>query len=339
RALPVLPGRIGVITSPSGAAVRDVLSVLKRRFPAIPVIIYPAAVQGDGAPFELIAALRAAGIRAECDLLIIGRGGGSLEDLWAFNSEDLARAIRACPIPIISAVGHEVDFTIADFVADARAATPSGAAELAVPDLADWLRGLHATALRLCSLMQRRLDDRSQTVDWLARRLAQSSPAASVARQTERLKNARLRLMLAMRHDISRRERHAEQMRSRLLRLNPVTRVEKSAWRLQALHERLGRSAVSRLDKIQQRLTIAGRALNSVSPLATLDRGYAIVTDISNGIVLRDAARIPVGTGICARLASGSLLACVTAHSSEQERGYEIDNEISDGSGNKGSEQ
>lgn len=329
RALPALPRRIGVITSPSGAAVRDVLSVLKRRFAAIPVVIYPAAVQGDGAPFELIAALRAAAARAECDVLIIGRGGGSLEDLWAFNSEDLARAIRACPIPVISAVGHEVDFTIADFVADLRAPTPSGAAELAVPDQAEWLRGLRATALRLCNLMQRRLDDQSQTVDWLARRLAQSSPAATVARQTERLANVRLRLMLAMRHDLARREHRAQQLRSSLLSLNPAVRVAKSAWQLQALHERLGRAASGRLERIKQRLAISGRALNSVSPLGTLDRGYAIATDVESGAVLRDAASVAVGTDIRTRLASGSLLATVTG----RENGTESGNEPATGGG------
>ena len=224
RPLPALPRRIGVITSPSGAAVRDVLSVLKRRFPAVPVLVYPAAVQGDGAPFELMAALKSATERAECDLLIIGRGGGSLEDLWAFNNEELARAIRACPIPVISAVGHEVDFTIADFVADLRAPTPSGAAELAVPDQAEWLRGLHASAQQLRKIMQRHLEDQSQAVDWLARRLAQSSPAATVSRQTDRLQNARQRLLLAMRHEQTVHERRVEQWRSRLLRVDPGKR-------------------------------------------------------------------------------------------------------------------
>ena len=134
--LPALPGRIGVVTSPSGAAIRDILTVLRRRFPAIPVLVYPTAVQGDAAAGEIASAIDTAVRRAECDLLIVGRGGGSLEDLWPFNEEVVARAIAACPIPVISAVGHEVDVTIADFVADVRAPTPSGAAEIAVPDQA-----------------------------------------------------------------------------------------------------------------------------------------------------------------------------------------------------------
>ncbi len=312
RPLPALPRRIGVVTSPSGAAVRDVLSVLRRRFPAVPVVIYPAAVQGDGAPFELIAALNAAAERAECDLLIIGRGGGSLEDLWAFNNEELARAIRACPIPVISAVGHEVDFTIADFVADLRAPTPSGAAELAVPDQAEWLRGLQATTLQLSKLMRRRLDDPAQAVDGLARRLAQSSPATTVTRQTERLHNARQRLMLAVRHNLNLRERRAEQWQSRLLRVNPSARVDKNAWQLQALRERLGRAALGRLKDLQQSLAITARALDSVSPLATLERGYAIVTDRQSGAVLHDADDVEIGASVRARLANGDLLATVT---------------------------
>ncbi|HNP36340.1 MAG TPA: exodeoxyribonuclease VII large subunit, partial [Woeseiaceae bacterium] len=162
--LPTLPTRIGVITSPSGAAIRDVLSVLGRRFPSVPVLIYPSAVQGTDAPAQLRAALERAVKRADCDLLILTRGGGSLEDLWAFNDEALARAIFACPIPLISAVGHEVDFTIADFVADVRAPTPSGAAELAVPDRHDWLRMVNSVAQQLAKLGRRSLEERAQTL-------------------------------------------------------------------------------------------------------------------------------------------------------------------------------
>jgi exodeoxyribonuclease VII large subunit len=312
RPLPALPRRIGVITSPTGAAVRDILSVLKRRFPAIPVVVYPAAVQGDGAPFELMAALKTAATRAECDVLIIGRGGGSLEDLWAFNSEELARAIRSSPIPVISAVGHEVDFTIADFVADLRAPTPSGAAELAVPDQAEWLRGLQGLTSRLSQRMRRQLEDRAQALDWLARRLAQGSPAATVARQTERLKNARSRLALAMRHDLSRRERRAEQLRARLQQRSPAARLEKRSWQLQSLRERLVRASREQLRHLQQRLAVTSRALDSVSPLATLDRGYAIVTAAASGKVLRRATDADVGSTVRAKLASGSVLATVT---------------------------
>ncbi len=311
RPLPALPRRIGIVTSPSGAAVRDILSVLRRRFPTIPVVIYPAAVQGEAAPRELIAALGRAGARGDCDVLILARGGGSLEDLWAFNDEALARAIRACPVPVVSAVGHEVDFTISDFVADLRAPTPSGAAELVVPDRAEWLRGLAVSARRLVTLMRRRLDDLSQTADWLARRLAQASPAAAVARQAARLANASARIRLAAKNDLGRRERRLEQLGNRLLAQSPAARVERAAWRTATLGERLERALRRRLEDLERRLDLSGRALEAVSPLGTLERGYAIVTDAASGAVLRDAAKVAEGAEVRARLARGSLIATV----------------------------
>jgi len=156
--IPMLPERIGVVTSPSGAAIRDILTVLRRRFPAIPVIVYPAAVQGIAAKAQIVDAIGAAVRRSECDVLIVGRGGGSLEDMWPFNEEEVAHAIFECPIPVVSAVGHEIDFTIADFVADLRAPTPSGAAELVVPDQADWRGQLDALAARIAKSGRRYLE-------------------------------------------------------------------------------------------------------------------------------------------------------------------------------------
>jgi exodeoxyribonuclease VII large subunit len=264
--LPTLPERIGVITSPSGAAIRDIISILGRRFPSIPVVVYPAAVQGDAAPGELIAALSTAIDRDECDVLIMGRGGGSLEDLWAFNDEKLARAIAACPIPIVSAVGHEVDFTIADFVADVRAPTPSGAAEIVVPDREHWLRAVNSLAARFGRLGQRAVEDRAQSLDWLARRLAQASPSAVVERSITRLKGLRQRLNISARETVS---------------------------------------------EVSHRLELAMRGLHSVSPLATLDRGYAIVEDASTGKVLLKASDTTPGDDIRARLAEGELIATV----------------------------
>jgi len=313
RPLPVLPRCVGVITSPSGAAIRDILSTLGRRFPGIPVILYPAAVQGAAAVPELLAALDAAARRRECDVLIIGRGGGSLEDLMAFNDESLARAVRASPIPVVSAVGHEVDFTITDFVADLRAPTPSGAAELVAPDEAAWRRALDAARTRLGALMRRRLDERSQGLDWLARRLSQASPAASVARQRVRLDHVRGRLQIAMRHDRERRQRRAEQLGARLLRVSPAARLERGRWQLRTLGERLGQAMRQRAERKEQRLTLAVRGLQSVSPLATLARGYAIVSAADSGTVLRSAAQVAPGTAIRARLADGELHATVDA--------------------------
>jgi exodeoxyribonuclease VII large subunit len=309
QAVPVLPRRIGVITSPSGAALRDILSVLGRRFPAVPVIVYPAAVQGDAAPAELLAALRAAERRAECDVLIIGRGGGSLEDLHAFNDEQLARAIHACPIPVISAVGHEVDFTIADFVADLRAPTPSGAAELAVPDRADWLRSFGHQAGRIARAGRRLLEGRSQSLDWLARRLVAASPAARVQRQADRLRELGGRLAAETRHQLLLHGHEVQALAERLVRQSPAIRIERANSRLQGLEQRLARSGKSALEKRQHRLALAARALNSVSPLATLERGYAVVLDDSTGKALTDSNSVAVGDRIRARLARGVLRA------------------------------
>lgn len=310
--LPGLPGRIGVVTSPSGAAIRDILTVLKRRFPSIPVVIYPTLVQGETAATLIADAIATAVRRNECDVLIVTRGGGSLEDLWSFNEEIVARAIHACPIPVVSAVGHEVDFTIADFVADVRAPTPSGAAELVVPDQAEWLRNLSTTAGRIALLGRRYLEDKFQTVDWLSRRLIQSSPAATVARQRDWLRNLQQILAGAIRHDLATRAHDVQQMRFRLLQRSPAIGVQRSMQRLAALRQRLGASGISAVGRLNVRLRLAARALDSVSPLATLDRGYAIVSDVESGAVLTDAARVKRGSAIRAQLAHGSLQATVT---------------------------
>ena len=288
QALPSLPARIGVITSPSGAAIRDIISVLGRRYPAASVVVYPAAVQGDAAPGELISALDTAIQRDECDVLIIGRGGGSLEDLWAFNDEALARAIADCPIPIVSAVGHEVDFTIADFVADVRAPTPSGAAEIVVPDQHDWLRRINVLASRLARVGERAVEDRAQQVDWFSARMV------SAVRQK----------LLSQRHDV-------QALRSELVQLSPAMSVQRSIARLGTLQQRLASGTNEALSELNHRVALLGRALNSVSPLATLDRGYAIVLD-SDGKAMTDASTVESGDEIRARLSKGELIANIT---------------------------
>lgn len=312
QAIPDLPAKIGLVTSPSGAAVRDMVTVLRRRFPAIPVVIYPTAVQGDFAAPQIVAAIGTAVERDECDVLIVGRGGGSLEDMWPFNEEVVARAIADCPIPIVSAVGHEVDFTIADFVADLRAPTPSGAAELVVPDHAEWLKHLAATSLRIAQLGRRYLEDRFQAIDWLSKRLTQSSPAATVARQRDWLRNLQQVMVAAIRHDLSTRNRNVESTRSRLLQRSPAMGVQQSMRRMSGLEQRLEVAGRNAVDRLQQKLRLATRTLDSVSPLATLERGYSIVTDAGTGRILTDASMVDAGTTIQARLAAGSLEATVT---------------------------
>ena len=309
--LPSLPARVGVITSPSGAAIRDIISVLGRRFPSVPVVVYPAAVQGDAAPGELIAALETAIERDECDVLIIGRGGGSLEDLWAFNDEALARAIADCPIPIVSAVGHEVDFTIADFVADVRAPTPSGAAEIVVPSQHDWLHRINVLAVRIARIGQRAVEDRAQALDWLGKRLVAASPGATLRRQHDSLRENRSRLAAAMRQQLFILRGSTQELRGELMQQSPALAVQRSLSQLAALTQRLSSASHDTLTDLEHRVALLGRALHSVSPLATLDRGYAIVRD-ADGTVLTNASAAKSGDEIRARLSKGELVANVT---------------------------
>jgi exodeoxyribonuclease VII large subunit len=199
RQLPLTPRRIGVITSPTGAAIRDILHILARRFPAADVLIYPAPVQGAAAAAALIAAIELASARAECDVLILSRGGGSLEDLWAFNDERLARAILRCPIPVVTGIGHEIDFTIADFVADLRAPTPSAAAQAVVPDVGVWLQRLGQLAARFAAAGRRSLRGEQVRLDALLRRLQQAHPGARLLQHSQRLDQLEARLRLALR--------------------------------------------------------------------------------------------------------------------------------------------
>jgi exodeoxyribonuclease VII large subunit len=310
RALPPLPKRIGVITSPTGAAVRDILQVLARRFPAIPVLIYPVAVQGAQAAGEIAAAVQLAGQRRDCDVLILARGGGSLEDLWAFNDEALARAIVASPIPVISGVGHEVDTTIADFAADVRAPTPSAAAELVVPDSADWLRSLAVLGGRLVQGMQRRLQHDRRALEFLAHRAAQVSPAARLTDQMQRLDELEQRLARALRQRVSDLRTAVADWRGRLWRQSPALLVQQGAARHADLSARLKAAQLALLQDWRERLLPLVRTLQAVSPLATLERGYAIVS-LEQGAILRDAAQAPPGTRIIARLGAGSLRARV----------------------------
>jgi exodeoxyribonuclease VII large subunit len=312
QAIPEIPNRIGVVTSPTGAAVRDVITVLRRRFPAVPVVIYPTAVQGEWAAAQIAAAIEIAVDRNECDVLIVGRGGGSLEDLWPFNEETVARAIADCPIPVVSAVGHEVDITITDFVADVRAPTPSGAAELVVTDQAEWQRHLAATSGRIAILGRRYIEDRFQSLDWLGKRLTQGSPAATVARQRVRLRNLQQVMTAAIRQDLGNRAMQVAGSRSRLLQRSPALGVQRSIGRAAALQQRLRTSASKTVERATTRLKLAARSLDAVSPLATLDRGYSIVTEANTGRIITDSAYLEVGTPIEAKLASGSLAATVT---------------------------
>lgn len=304
--IPALPKRIGVITSSTGAAIRDILSVLKRRFPTIPVLIYPVPVQGESAGEKIARAIELANRRHECDVLLLSRGGGSLEDLWAFNEEVLAQAIYKSEIPIVSAVGHEVDFTIADFVADVRAPTPSAAAELLSPDREQWLRRLDNQKRRLENVMQNRLRQHQQQLDWLTRRL--QSPAQRLSQTRARIKELNSRMFTALRHQQRHGMNQLRTLSARLMRHSPEHRLGVLHQRQHDLAGRLHRSMQQYLHSSAESLTSLCRALDNVSPLATLGRGYAIVKRLPDGELLRDAAAIQEGQQIETRLHKGQLV-------------------------------
>jgi exodeoxyribonuclease VII large subunit len=310
RPLPSLPRRIGIITSPTGAAVRDVLHVLARRFPAAAVLIYPVSVQGVQAAAEIVAALEAAGRRGECDVLILARGGGSLEDLWAFNDERLARAIVASRIPVITGIGHEIDFTIADFAADVRAPTPSAAAELVVPDAEEWINAFVRSGARLQRCMRRRLEEHRERLRWLTGRAALVSPVARLGAQAQRLDELEQCLVRALRRRLQEHRERLRWLTGRAAQVTPSTRLAQQRLRLENLDQQLRRAGRHVLSSRRERLLPLIRTLNAVSPLATLERGYAIVST-ENGAILRNAAHAKPGTIIEARLAQGRVRAKV----------------------------
>lgn len=307
KPLPTLPRCIGVVTSPTGAALRDILSVLKRRFPAIPVLVYPVPVQGQGAGEKIAAAIRSASRRQDCDVLIVSRGGGSLEDLWAFNEEVVARAIYDCALPVVSGVGHEVDFTIADFVADQRAATPSAAAELVSPDQADWLQQLRGYEQRLAQQLRTQLARHLQRLNWLEQRLQQQEPRRRLRQQAQRLDELEQRLKFAVLARLRHNTARLAQGLMRLQRHAPAQRLAQLHAHVAQLTQRLHAALRLQLSQRRGQLTSLARALDAISPLATLGRGYALVTR-SDGSVLRRAVEVQAGEQVVARLAEGRLL-------------------------------
>ena len=312
RALPRFIGRLAVITSPTGAAVRDVLSVLGRRFPMMDVDVLPVPVQGDGAAGEIRAMLARAIASNRYDTILLTRGGGSLEDLWSFNDEALARAIAASPIPIVSAVGHEVDFSLADFAADLRAPTPSAAAELMVPDRLELLASLAHSRRRMDAAMQRLREGLAQRADQASLRLRALRPQLRLERGQHQLALLANRLQSAQ---LLALESRAQRLRDRFRALelqHPRLRLAALGHRADLLRQRL-ESAAQR--DVQQRgihLQGLARALHSLSPFATLSRGYAIVRDPATGVIIRDASQVSPGQTLEARLAAGEIEVQVT---------------------------
>lgn len=306
RPLPSHLQRLGVITSPTGAAVRDVLSVLERRFPLLQVDILPVQVQGEAAPAQIVDMLQRAGRSGRYDALLVTRGGGSLEDLWAFNDERLARAIAASPVPVVSAVGHETDFTLADFAADLRAPTPSVAAELLVPDRRDLLSRLRVLQQRMVTTHAHRLRQAMQRADRAALRLQALRPQARLEMLRRREQEAARRLHALWRDQQARRLaalRHA----AAVLRAHaPQRRLEQLRERLLALAPRPQAAVVRTLQRDALRLRSLARSLEAVSPLATVARGYALVTR-ADGTLIRSVEQVRPGDAVSARLSDGTL--------------------------------
>ncbi len=311
RPIPPFPRQVGVLTSPIGAAVHDILSVLRRRLAALPVLIYPVPVQGPGAAAEIIAALELANRRADCDVLILARGGGSLEDLWSFNDEALARAIRASAIPVVSGVGHEVDFTIADLAADRRAATPSAAAELVSPSGEHLRHRVIALSQRLIGGQGRCLVAVGQRLGAATRHLRLLHPAAALQRRGQTLDDLERRLRAAANARFDHARRRLAPAAARLVANSPGRSLPGLRLVLRALGRRLALSASHVVALRREHLGVAVQGLEARSPLATLARGYAIVARLPDGAILRDPVQAPPGTRVKARLGRGELICSV----------------------------
>ncbi|HEX3844831.1 MAG TPA: exodeoxyribonuclease VII large subunit [Steroidobacteraceae bacterium] len=311
RSLPRFPRRIAVVTSPTGAAVRDVLNILARRFPPAAVLVHPTAVQGAAAVPAIVHALQLASTRGECDVLILARGGGSLEDLWAFNDERVARAIRACAIPVVTGIGHEIDFTIADFAADSRAPTPSGAAELVVPDSVACLEALARMEARMNACMRRELRVVSSRFANVGARLKQAHPGMRLVHQAQRLDDLEQRLAAAATAVLHTRRHRLNDAFTRLVQRSPAHLARECSRREEVLRARLDHAAKVYLSRLSHKVELAQKSLDMASPLATLARGFAIVTR-PDGTLVTDARSVPPGAEIEAHLASGLLRARVT---------------------------
>lgn len=306
RTLRVFPGCIGIVTSPRAAALRDVLTTLRRRWPLARVVLYPTPVQGTGAAAQIATALAAAAGRRECDVLLLVRGGGSIEDLWAFNEEIVARAISACPMPVVSGIGHETDFTIADFVADLRAPTPTGAAQLATPDGEEFGRRVEHLRRVLDSDIRRALHTLAQRLDGASRLLRH--PAATLAAQRRHLGQLAQRLRQASRAQLFQSRQRTEWLAGRLVKASP--QPGQGLYRLITASQRLQLAFHAEMNGRTNRLAALALHLRHLNPEAVLGRGYAIARDV-RGTVILDSRQIATGDRVGLTLARGSLDATV----------------------------
>jgi exodeoxyribonuclease VII large subunit len=316
RALPALPRKIGVVTSLDGAAVRDIIKVLRRRYANAHIVIRPTRVQGEGAALEIARAMAAIGKVKGVDVVIVGRGGGSIEDLWAFNEEVVARAIAGCPLPTISAVGHETDVTIADFVADMRAPTPSAAAEIVVARKDDFCARIDRLAHRADTLMQGRLHRIRARIGTIESRPGYAGFATRIAMRGRRADDLSHQLLRAVRRQLGRRERGYQTLRLALERFDVRRRFGAIRTRLVGVDGRLKGAADRRVHTADARLRGAAARLESLSPLAVLARGYAVCWNEDRTAIIRDAATVERGDRLHVKLDRGELDCAVTGHGS-----------------------
>jgi exodeoxyribonuclease VII large subunit len=318
RALPALPRKIGVVTSLDGAAVRDIIKVLRRRYANAHIVIRPTRVQGEGAALEIARAMAAIAKVKGVDVVIVGRGGGSIEDLWAFNEEVVARAIAGCPVPTISAVGHETDVTIADFVADMRAPTPSAAAELVVARKDDFCARIDRLGHRVDTLMQGRLNRIRARIGSIESRPGYAGFATRVAMRGRRADDLSHQLLRAVRGQLGRRERGYQALRLALERFDVRRRFGAIRTQLVGVDGRLKSSADRRVHMADARLRGAAARLESLSPLAVLARGYAVCWNEDRTAIIRDAASVERGDRVHVKLERGELDCAVTGHGSKE---------------------
>ncbi|MGB2465340.1 MAG: exodeoxyribonuclease VII large subunit [Porticoccaceae bacterium] len=313
--MPESLSHIGVITSATGAAIRDILSVLNRRFPAIQVTVFPTAVQGEQAAGQIVDALTLANQHGQCDALIVGRGGGSLEDLWSFNEESVARAIFASDIPVVSAVGHEVDFTIADFVADLRAPTPSAAAELLSPDGEEMLNQFEGLELLLAEATIRKIRQLEQRTDYLQKRL--QHPGRKLQEQSQHLDHLDIRLRRAMAGKLQQQRLQGQSLQDRLLRQSPSDAIALRKQAVATSVKQMIRAVNQQLETKQNQTAQAMHLLDTVSPLKTLGRGYSIIRDKQNAVV-RSVTEVQAGDQLKGQLVDGELVLAVTGSSDKR---------------------
>lgn len=309
KPIPDIPRTIGVITSPSGAAIRDIISILARRYPLAEVIIYPSAVQGDEAVNRLIQMLQMADSRDECDVLILARGGGSMEDLWAFNNEQLAHSIYQLSIPVVTGIGHEIDFTIADFVADYRAATPSAAAELISPDQNKLKISFSELEKRLQRLLNDMLKQYAQTILELRRRIIH--PQRQLQMLEQHLDSLILRLQHVMQNRLNDQLNYLDKLTGRLHKKNPLYTLSLSRQQLANLEQKLNHTMQTRMTLLKEKLLRLANACESISPYATLKRGYAIVTRSENNEIVLDSQQLEIHENVRMIFARGSALSTV----------------------------